>query len=110
MEDLKIDLWKSMFNDSQGSVIVDVRKPDEWATGIIPNSLTIDIMNWHLFLEEIAKLEKNKPYFLYCRSGARSAQAMMMMNQLGFKIVYNLVGGIMAWDGPLSMDYKEKAI
>ena len=38
-------------------------------------------------------------YFVYCRSGARSAQACQLMSQLGFTSTYNLLGGILEWEG-----------
>jgi rhodanese-related sulfurtransferase len=48
------------------------------------------------FKNEIEQLDKNKTYFVYCRSGNRSGQACMMMSDLSLK-AYNLIGGIGAW-------------
>ena len=45
-------------------------------------------------------LDKKNSYFLYCRSGNRSAQACMYMHDKGF-ITYNLMGGMLAWDGDI---------
>ena len=50
------------------------------------------------FMSQVAALDKAKPYFIYCRSGARSGQACALMSNQGFE-VYNLAGGIMGWSG-----------
>ena len=49
------------------------------------------------FSDEIQKLDKTKPYLVYCRSGRRSAAAMQQMKDAGFTNVTNLDGGIMGW-------------
>ena len=46
------------------------------------------------------QLDKSKAYFVYCRSGARSARACAVMEQSGFPVTFNLLGGIIAWEGP----------
>jgi rhodanese-related sulfurtransferase len=51
-----------------------------------------------LFLK--LKLEKSKNYYVYCRSGARSAKACEVMNELGIENTFNLTGGIL-WNGDL---------
>jgi rhodanese-related sulfurtransferase len=101
MKDLSLADWKSKLQDSPKASILDVRRPDEWQQGIIPNSLTIDLMNIDHFISEIKKLDKEVPYFIYCRSGARSHQACFVLEQLGFKETYNLKGGILEWDAEI---------
>jgi rhodanese-related sulfurtransferase len=49
----------------------------------------------------LEELDKDKTYFVYCLAGGRSAQACGIMKQLGFEKVYNLVGGISQWEGPV---------
>jgi rhodanese-related sulfurtransferase len=44
-------------------------------------------------------LDPSKNYYVYCRSGARSAQACQLMNQMGISSAYNLLGGYMEWEG-----------
>jgi len=61
--------------------------------------INIDIRQGQGFLDEIEKLDKSKNYYVYCRSGARSAQACNLMEQIGFDTTYNLLGGFMEWDG-----------
>jgi rhodanese-related sulfurtransferase len=82
-------------NDAQ---IIDVRTPEEVAEGIIPNAVNINLFDLD-FVLRIQSLDRNKPCFVVCRSGGRSASAAGAMVQWGFKEVYNLDGGMMDWDG-----------
>lgn len=82
-------------------VILDVRSPGECASGIIEGATIINIMDSHSFRESIEALDKSMNYLIYCRSGNRSGQACMYMEQLGFEHTHNLVGGMMNWTGPV---------
>jgi rhodanese-related sulfurtransferase len=53
-------------------------------------------------MSKIQSYNKENSYYLYCKSGARSAQACQIMGQLGFANVYNLTGGITNWKGEIS--------
>lgn len=101
MKDLNQADWKAQIEANENAVILDVRRPDECEEGIIPNAITIDIMNPQPFLKEVEKLDKNVPYFIYCRSGARSGQACLIMEELGFEETFNLIGGILEWNGDI---------
>lgn len=78
------------------AVIIDVRTPMEYSEGHIKNAKLIDIYDRN-FTSEIEKLDKNKSYYVYCRSGSRSSSAAGYMVSKGFTKVYNLNGGIIAW-------------
>lgn len=91
--------WEEMIADDTDAVILDVRTQEEVEDGHIPNMTHIDIRKGQEFLDEIKKLDTSKNYYVYCRSGARSAQACELMNQMGFETTYNLIGGFMEWDG-----------
>lgn len=78
------------------AVILDVRTPEEFQKGNIGQSVNIDYRN-ESFKTDIAKLDKSKPYFVYCLSGARSGAAAGYMRSIGFKTVYEMKGGILAW-------------
>ena len=67
---------------------------------IFSEALEIDFYKEN-FLEEIAKLDKNKKYLLYCHSGNRSGQALKIFRQLGFAEAYDLDGGISNWSKAL---------
>lgn len=101
MKNLNDKNWQEALKTTQGAVVIDVRTPDEWQEGVIPNSLLINIMEQQSFVNRIAELDKSLPYFVYCRSGARSGQACGYMHQIGFNEVVNLNGGILAFSGQL---------
>jgi rhodanese-related sulfurtransferase len=76
-----------------GTVVVDVRTPSEYAAGHIQGAVNIDV-EAPTFDAEIAKLDKNATYAVYCHSGRRSGLATDAMGKAGFTHVYNLTGGI----------------
>lgn len=93
--------WVSQLEADENAVILDVRTEDECNDGIIPNSINVDIYKGQEFIENLEALDKTKNYYVYCRSGARSAKACEVMNNLGFENTYNLQGGIIEWDGEI---------
>jgi rhodanese-related sulfurtransferase len=92
-EDLSVEEFAKYIDGAQ---LLDVRTPDEWSEGIIEGA-TMTNIHEDDFEANLAKLDKEKPVAVYCRSGGRSGKAMAKMNQLGFKEVYSLKGGIGAW-------------
>jgi thioredoxin len=76
--------------------IIDVRTPDEYNQGHIINAINID-WNSGQFENEISKLDKTKPIFVYCLSGGRSIQAARKIRQMGFKHIVGLKGGMLNW-------------
>jgi len=82
--------------EQKGGLYLDVRTPGEVARGHLPNASVIDI-NDPRFEQKIAVMQKDKPVFVYCASGARSSAAAEMMVRAGFSEVYNLLGGIGSW-------------
>lgn len=78
------------------SVIMDVRTPQEFAEGYIENAVNIDFYA-ETFRDKLNKLDKNKTYLVYCRSGVRSTNALNMMTELNFREAYNMLGGLIAW-------------
>ncbi|MFC5044555.1 rhodanese-like domain-containing protein [Aquimarina hainanensis] len=101
MADYTQEEWQEGIATDTDVVILDVRTEDEVEEGHIPNMINIDIRQGQGFLDEIEKLDKSKKYYVYCRSGARSAQACALMNQMGFETTYNLLGGFMEWEGEI---------
>ena len=81
-------------------VLIDVRTEGEHRMGHIPNSLLLDIFRPD-FIQQIEQMDRNKKYFIYCRSGARSANACSVMSQMGFTDLTNLFGGVLDWRGEL---------
>lgn len=72
--------------------LLDVRTPQEWEAGKIASSKCINY-NDATFKQQIEKLDKNKPVFVYCAAGGRSSKAAPILQQAGFKYIYNLTGG-----------------
>lgn len=102
MADLSQEQWEEQLENDDNAFILDVRTPEEVEEGYIPNATNIDIYLGQGFLDELDKLDKSKNYYVYCRSGARSAQACALMNNAGFGNAYNLEGGFMNWNGDVA--------
>jgi rhodanese-related sulfurtransferase len=84
-------------DEARKPVILDVRTPDEFAEGHLEGAKNIDF-NAKDFAERLGKLDKEKPYLVHCRSGGRSGRSLATFEKLGFKKLYHLDGGILAWE------------
>lgn len=88
---LSVEEFKEKFQDDKG-VVVDVRTKQEYDAGHLAiTDAQYDIINGD-FQEKLSDLDKDKTYYLYCRSGSRSGQAAKMMKNKGFENVYNIGG------------------
>ncbi len=83
------------------AVRLDVRTPAEHAEGHIPDSLNINVMDGD-FAAKVAELDRDKTYYVYCRSGGRSGNACGAMGQMGFSKLHNLTGGMLGWKGAVA--------
>ncbi|WP_416438784.1 rhodanese-like domain-containing protein [Phnomibacter sp. MR] len=83
-----------------GIVLLDVRTPEEYAAGHLPNAVLYDF-NAGVFQQALPTLDSNKTYLLYCRSAKRSDKAASMMKAAGIKQVLQLKNGIQAWKGAI---------
>lgn len=99
MKNLSQKEWENLYGELDNSIILDVRTEQEYLDGKIPNSLNIDILNPQEFMSKVELLNKSSNYFVYCKAGNRSAQACLVMNQLGFENTYNLEEGFLNWKG-----------
>ena len=81
-------------DQKNGLQVVDVRESRELAAGTIANAKHMPLASLPLRLQE---LNKDEAVVVICRSGARSAQACMFLQQNGFDDVHNLRGGVIAW-------------
>jgi rhodanese-related sulfurtransferase len=91
---------RTMIQENLGQtdfVLLDVRTPSEFAAGHIEGAVLLDFNSGN-FQAEAEKLDKNKRYLVYCRTSNRSGQAVNLMKNLGFMEVYDLDGGIVAWE------------
>ncbi|RKH71582.1 rhodanese-like domain-containing protein [Corallococcus aberystwythensis] len=78
-----------------GATLVDVRTPEEFAAGHLPGAVNIPVDELPQRLAELGSPEK--PLVLYCRSGARSSRAELLLKERGFQDVFNL-GPMSAWE------------
>lgn len=99
MQDLTQSQWTAQLAQDSDAIVLDVRTDEEVAEGMIPNAQQINIQDAGSFMQQAQELDKSKSYYIYCRSGGRSAQACMILNSLGFSNTYNLMGGMMEWQG-----------
>jgi len=76
--------------------LIDVRTPQEYDDGFIKGAKNINV-NDDDFETEIQNLDKSKPVYIYCRSGARSQTAAKKMVEFGFTQIVDLQGGYMNW-------------
>lgn len=93
--DVNVNQFKNLITE-HGGIILDVRTPEEWAEGTIANAEKINYYSDN-FANEIEKLDKKSPVFVYCKKGGRSSSAAEVLEEKGFTKVYNLDGGITAW-------------
>ena len=82
--------------DNPNFVILDVRTPEEFLGEYIENAVNLDYYS-DTFRNDLDKLDKNKTYLIYCRSGSRSENSLNIMKGLDFREVYNMLGGITKW-------------
>lgn len=88
-------------------VLIDVREPDEWESGIVPGAQTIARGFLELEIEE-AVPDKNKEIVCYCGGGTRSALAAKSLEELGYKKVSSMIGGFRGWkDAGLPIEMKK---
>lgn len=93
---VSVEEFSTALSSSVSPQLIDVRTPEEYATGHLESAQNINIYDRD-FGERIAKLDKEKAVFVYCKAGGRSADAAAQLHEMGFKQVYDLQGGFMAW-------------
>ncbi len=86
--------------DNNPHQLVDVRTAEEYGEGHLKKAQNICVTDSD-FKENIAKLDKDQPVYLYCRSGKRSAKAAEILKEMGFKEIYDMEGGYLNWESEL---------
>ncbi|MBI5680596.1 MAG: rhodanese-like domain-containing protein [Methanobacterium sp.] len=98
-EDIKPEDTLKLFEENKDNpsyVALDVRSIEEYNQGHIENAELLNV-NSNDFEDGLAKMDKNKTYFVYCKAGHRSKKAANLMLKNGFKNVYNVLGGFDKW-------------
>ena len=83
----------SQYKQNENTILIDVRTPEEFQSGHIEGAINIDFNNQN-FETQIQSLDPNIQYFVYCRSGDRSGQAISVMKKYGFQNILELKGGL----------------
>ena len=96
MKNIDVQEFKEL-KDQPNHVVLDVRSPQELSEGAVPGHKLINFFAPD-FADKVSQLDKSASYLVYCRSGNRSGQACALMSDMGFANVYNLMGGIGAWN------------
>ena len=100
VEDISFEGARALIDENLGEeefVILDVRTPAEYEAGRIEGSKNLDYYGDD-FKKILEGLDRDRTYLVYCRSGNRSGRTLKLMRQLGFRRVYNLIGGIIEWE------------
>lgn len=85
-----------LVNENSEIVIIDIRPEDDYIKDHIPGAQNLDY-DGHDFQRKAERLDRNKKYLIYCKSGVRSEYFMMKMKESGFNDVYAILGGYVAW-------------
>ena len=93
--DVKNHQMVKLLEDNPG-VLLDIRTPEEVSKGFLKNASFINFYDEN-FLQKASWVKKNQPIYVYCHAGGRSSKAAEMLIELGFREVYNLVGGYSKW-------------
>jgi len=96
-EVINCNSFLSKMDEPSAIQVIDVRTPAEFNSGHIEHAKNINI-NDAQFVAQIAALDKSKPVLVYCAVGGRSARAANFIKSQGFPAVYDLDGGIGAWN------------
>ena len=89
---------KELKNRASEVIIIDVRRPDEFV-GELGHIAGARLMTLETEIETaLPKLSRDSTYVFVCRSGARSGRVTELAQSLGFKNVFNMVGGMIAWN------------
>jgi phage shock protein E len=94
--DVGVEEFEKLWKEKKG-IVLDVRTAKEYEAGHIPGAVNIDV-NSADFDKKVAELDKGQAYLVHCASGVRSVRACEKMNRVDFKQLYNLQGGIKAWE------------
>jgi thioredoxin 1 len=87
--------FDARYKATENAILLDIRTPEEIAGGKIADA--VNIVWDDSFADKLSSLE-NKPIFMYCGSGIRSAKAAVVLREKGYHEVYELEGGIKAWN------------
>ena len=89
------EAWENHFNNKP--IVIDVSTSKEYEDLHLQGAINVSILSW-FFKARLDVMDRNKTYIVYCKVGARSKVAKKIMASLGFRNVYNIVGGTLLWE------------
>lgn len=95
-QNLNVRSFNETMRQAPARTVLDVRTAQKVAGGTLPGAVNIDFFAPD-FTKQLGRLDKTRPVFVYCAVGGRSSQAAQQLQQAGFKTIYNLSGGMQAW-------------
>ncbi len=95
IENVDAKRFKELVDAGEG-IVLDVRTPEEFSEGYIPNAANIDIYQ-NNFEARIKEMDNSREIYVYCQAGARSADASKILQKNGFTKIYNLQSGFSGW-------------
>ena len=101
MQTISVEALKELIDAGEKIHLVDVREPHEHADFNIGGILLPLGQVQTLQIDAIEDL-KNEPVYIYCRSGNRSGQACLMLESMGYSNLFNVSGGMLAWQDRIS--------
>ena len=93
---LSVSEFEKKLSATKDKIVLDVRTQGEYASGHLTNAMMIDYYKSD-FKQQLTKLDKSTPVFVYCAAGGRSGSATEILTGMGFKQVFDLEGGMKAW-------------
>lgn len=100
MKEITVEELKALKDNNEKFQLIDVREPFEYEVSNL-DGLNIPLAG---IVIESDKISKDIPVIVQCRSGKRSAQAVLLLEQQGFTNLANLQGGILAWRDEIDPD------
>jgi len=95
---VSLEKFKQKYESQSDLFVLDVREDDEYAFAHVPKSVHIPLGQLEA---NLSKLPQDKDIYIICRTGNRSDFAAQLLMHYGYKHVFNVVPGMIAWDGPI---------
>ena len=105
---ITVDDLKLKIREDRNIQILDVRTASETSDGVIFNAIQVNLISNSFETKSLEVLNKEKPVYVYCRSGRRSGITTELMLENGFENVFNIKGGMIKWiDSNLKLSIKK---
>lgn len=99
-DDIAVDELKAILKQKTGYLLLDVREPDEFASGHIAGAINIPVGQVSQKIRSVCG-DKAQDIYVYCQSGKRSRMAAQRLLRMDYRRIHNVIGGINSWNGKL---------